>query len=114
VTDIEDVVELLVLQDEARVGLKSGLDGYLGGTLSQGVVLSLYSNHVGEKSVDEAHEDGYVDLDDLSDVEVSQGSEEDDVLIFVGGCGTLELTSLSQERLDGSETPIVVSLLGEE
>jgi hypothetical protein len=78
------------------------------------VVLSLYSNHVGEKSVDEAHEDGYVDLDDLSDVEVSQGTEQDDVFVFVGGGCTLELTSLSEKRLDGSETPIVVSLLREE
>jgi hypothetical protein len=96
VTDIEDIVELLVLQDKARISLQSSFHGYLGCTSSQGVVLGLLCYHIREESVDQPHEDRFVDCDDLCDVEVSQGSEEDDVLVFVSGSCTLELTGLPE------------------
>jgi hypothetical protein len=112
-TDIEDFCELNTLLDEAVLGLATSLDGNLCAGDLEFLVLSAGRVHGGEEIVNQIFEDLTILDDNLGQVEISKGSHEEFVLA-TRGVFSLETTSLSKHGLDGSETPIVMDLLGEE
>ena len=60
-----------------------------------------------EETIDEVAENGPILGDDLRLVEELETTHENQTLIFIG-LGTLEATSLTQNGLDRTQTPIVV------
>jgi len=79
-SNFEDVTELLALQDISRIDLQVGPDRDLGTSLSELGLLGLLDLHVGEKGVNQSHENVNISLDNLGDVEISQGLHEDEIL----------------------------------
>lgn len=67
--------------------------------------------HGREKIGDKPKKNGRVCAHDLRRVEISQRTHQDSFFINVG-IAALQLASYQQDRLDRSETPIIVELVG--
>jgi len=112
VTYDKDLSKLDALEDEAFIGLEATLNSRLG-NLSCEVEVSLgLGLDTWEEILDETLEDRLIIDNDLGDVEVSETSHEDEILKNIWLI-SLQTTCLSQHRLDGTKTPIIMHLLGE-
>mmetsp|Transcript_20734 Transcript_20734/g.31850 ORF Transcript_20734/g.31850 Transcript_20734/m.31850 type:complete len:616 (-) Transcript_20734:4614-6461(-) len=109
----KDLSQLHALEHEAVFSLEVLLLGRASDDSLEAEVNLRVSLDSGEEIVDQTEEDGSVLDDNLGPVEISETSHEDEILTDVG-LGSLETTSLSEYRLDCSETPIVMDLLGEQ
>ena len=112
-THDQDFSKLDTLLDESIFRLSTGLNSDDTASLLKRLILGARRIHVREQIIDEIFEDLAIVDNDLRQVEISKSSHED--LIFATlWVISLETTSLSEYRLDSSETPIVVSLLRKE
>ena len=110
-TDEKNFCELDTLLNEAVLWLSACFDGNFLTRIYETLVLRTNRVHVREEIINQISENLAIFDDDLWQVEISQGSHQDFVL-DTGRILSLETTGLSKHRLDGSETPIVVDLLG--
>ena len=113
VTHLKDFSQLDALEDETFFSLETSFSGD-GSNPALKLHINLWSGlDSWEEISNETKEDLPVVDDNLWPVEISQTSHEDEILTDVW-FSSFESTSLSEYRLDCSETPIVVNLLGQE
>ena len=110
-TDLKQLGKLDDLEDEVLVGVQLEAFGGRSALLFEAHVSLSGWVDAWEEVTEQVHEDLQVLSDDLGQVEISESSHEK---IWLGELrlSSLELTGDDEHRLNSTETPIVMHLLG--
>jgi hypothetical protein len=112
-SDFKNFSKLYALKDETLIWLVSALFGAISDSSLKDFIDLWRSVDFWEEIIDKTEENLSILYNNLWPVEISKTSHENDFLINIW-LSSLETTSLSEYRLDGSKTPIIMDLFGKE
>ena len=110
-SNIKNFRKLDNFEDETFIWLETRGDGAISDSFLKNFIDLWWSNNSWEKIIDKTEEDLSILDNNLWPVEISKTSHENDFLINIW-FSSLKTTSLSEYRLDGSKTPIIMNLFG--
>jgi len=112
-SNIKNFRKLDDFKNETLIWLESHVNSAISDSTLENFVDLWWSMNSWEEIIDKTEEDLSILDNNLWPVEISETSHKNDFLINVW-FSSLETTSLSKYRLDCSETPIIMNLLGKE